>query len=219
MAYCDGQDDEDEGAELDDPRHPLRHLRFLPVEHFAAGAARRRAQLGLPLLLAALRHFGPARRDERRLLRRGAVLARVAVARRGRQPGPIADHVRHRRRADIFVRHHLTRDHVGANVDRSRLPLSNALGYRAAVEQRRTTLAPASGNPSRNAASMPRAPPVTIATLSLSQLSMFPPVGRQCTNPVTPRQAPVMNGRPSLYAMRTRRKMRARPAQFYGTRT
>ena len=37
--------------------------------------------------------------DERRLLRRGASLARLAAARRRRQPGADADHVRHRRRA------------------------------------------------------------------------------------------------------------------------
>ena len=57
------------------------------------------AQLGLPLLLAARRHPDPARADERRLLRRGAGLARLAAARGRGQPGADADHVWHRRRA------------------------------------------------------------------------------------------------------------------------
>ena len=74
-----------------------RHRRR--ADHLAARADRRRAQLGLPLLLAARRHAHAARADERRLLRRGACLARLAAARGRRQPGADADHVRHRRRA------------------------------------------------------------------------------------------------------------------------
>ena len=57
------------------------------------------AQLGLSLLLAARRDADAARADERRLLRRGAGLARLAAARGRRQSGADADHVRHRRRA------------------------------------------------------------------------------------------------------------------------
>ena len=65
----------------------------LPEQH------RRRAQLGLPLLLAARRDLHAARADERRLLRGGRGLARLAArarspARRGR-----CRSVRHRRRA------------------------------------------------------------------------------------------------------------------------
>ena len=86
--------DHAEGAHL---RADRRHRRR--AHHLAAGADRRRAQLGLPLLLAARRHAHAARADERRLLRRGARLARLAAARGGRQPGADADHVRHRRRA------------------------------------------------------------------------------------------------------------------------
>ena len=61
----------------------------LPEQH------RRRAQLGLPLLLAARRHLDAAGADERRLLRRGARLARLAAARGRRQPAADPDHVRH----------------------------------------------------------------------------------------------------------------------------
>ena len=83
-------DDHAQGAHL---RADRRHGRG--PDHVAAGAARRRAQLGLSLLLAARRHAGPAGRHERRLLRRSPGVARMAVARGGRQSGPIADHVRH----------------------------------------------------------------------------------------------------------------------------
>ena len=74
-----------------------RHRRR--ADDVVAGAHRRQAQLGLPLLLAARRHSDAARLDACRLLRRGAGLARMAVARDRRQPGSAADHVRHRRRA------------------------------------------------------------------------------------------------------------------------
>ena len=60
-----------------------------------------RAQLGLSLLLAARRDADAARAHECRLLRRGADVARLAVARRCRQPGSDADHVWPRRRAAI----------------------------------------------------------------------------------------------------------------------
>ena len=55
-----------------------------PRRPLAARTTRRRAQLGLPLLLAARRHLHPARADERGLLRRSAGLARLAAARRRR---------------------------------------------------------------------------------------------------------------------------------------
>ena len=74
-----------------------RHRRG--ADDLAAGADRRHPQLGLPLLLAARRDADPAGPDQRRLRRRGARLARLAAARRRRQPGPDADHVRPRRRA------------------------------------------------------------------------------------------------------------------------
>ena len=56
------------------------------------------AELGLPVLLAARRHAHIARADERRLLRRGGGVARLAAARRGRSAGAAPDHVRTRRR-------------------------------------------------------------------------------------------------------------------------
>ena len=59
--------DHAEGADL---RADRRHRRR--ADHLAARAARRRAQLGLPLLLAARRDAHAARADERRLLRGGA---------------------------------------------------------------------------------------------------------------------------------------------------
>ena len=66
----------------------------------AARGARRRAQLGLPLLLAARRHahaFGP---DGGRVPRGGGGVARLAAQGRGRGPLQAADHVRPRRRAE-----------------------------------------------------------------------------------------------------------------------
>ena len=65
----------------------------LPEQH------RRRAQLGLPLLLAARRDADAARDAERRLPRRGDGVAPVAAARRRRRSRRRPDHVRHRRRA------------------------------------------------------------------------------------------------------------------------
>ena len=69
------------------------------ADDVAAGADRRRAQLGLPLLLAARRDADAARDAERRLPRRGDGVAPVAPARRRRRPGRRPDHVRDRRRA------------------------------------------------------------------------------------------------------------------------
>ena len=60
---------------------------------------RRRAQLGLSLLLAARRDVHAARLDELRLLRRGARLARWLLRAVAGQPGAGADHVRPGRRA------------------------------------------------------------------------------------------------------------------------
>ncbi len=86
--------DHAEGARLRaDRRHRGR------AHHLAARAHRRHPQLGLPLLLAARRHHHPARADARRLLRRGARLARLAGPRDGRLARADPDHVRHRRRA------------------------------------------------------------------------------------------------------------------------
>ena len=60
---------------------------------------RRRAQLGLPLLLAPRRDVHALRADERRLHRRGARLARLAAARGRRRPRERPDPLRRRRRA------------------------------------------------------------------------------------------------------------------------
>src|SRR5437660_1101164 len=68
-------------------------------DHLTARTARRRAQLGLPLLLAARRHVYPPGPHERRLRRGGERLADLAVAGGGRPPGRAADHVRPGRRA------------------------------------------------------------------------------------------------------------------------
>src|SRR5271154_3942423 len=83
-----------EGADL---RPDRRHRRG--ADDLAARADRRPAQLGLPLLLAARRHLYSAGIDECRLLRRGAVMAGLAVSRGRRQPRPDPDNVRARRRA------------------------------------------------------------------------------------------------------------------------
>src|SRR5262245_6521919 len=69
------------------------------ADHLAAGAAGRGEKLGLSLLLAARRDADPARADGLWLLRRGAGVARVAVAGGGGESRTGADHVRHCRRA------------------------------------------------------------------------------------------------------------------------
>ena len=69
------------------------------ADDVAAGADRRRAQLGLPLHLAARRDVHALRADERRLHRRGARVARLASARRRRRSGERADPLRRRGRA------------------------------------------------------------------------------------------------------------------------
>ena len=79
-------------AQGDDLRDDRRGDRG--ADDVAAGGHRRRAQLGLPLLLAArlgARARGAARR---RLHRRGAGLPRLPAARRHRRPGEDPDHVR-----------------------------------------------------------------------------------------------------------------------------
>ena len=84
-------------AQGDDVRDDRRGDRG--ADDLAAGGHRRRAQLGLPLLLAArlgARARGAARRG---LHRRGAGLPRLPAARRHRRPGDDPDHVRDRRRA------------------------------------------------------------------------------------------------------------------------
>ena len=85
------------GAEGADLRADRRHRRR--ADDVAARVDRRRAQLGLPLLLAARRDADAARAAAGGPRRRGARLAQVAAARgRGRSRRP-ADHVRRRRRA------------------------------------------------------------------------------------------------------------------------
>ena len=69
------------------------------AHHLAARDARRRAQLGLPVLLAARRHADPRVADAGRLLPGGHGLADLAAAGHGRRPVADADHVRGRRRA------------------------------------------------------------------------------------------------------------------------
>ena len=84
----------------------LKALTYAPTgrdrrcpDDLAAGGDRRRAQLGLPLLLAARRlvHAGAAGPD--RLHGGGGRLARLALPGDRRRPEPAAAHVRHRRRA------------------------------------------------------------------------------------------------------------------------
>ena len=86
--------DHAQGADLCAER---RHRRR--AHHLAARAGRRPAQLGLPLLLDPRFDAHPARPDERRRLRRGDGVARLAAARRRRRSRRHADHVRHHGRA------------------------------------------------------------------------------------------------------------------------
>ena len=87
---CDAVADHPEGADL---RADRRHRRS--AHHLIAGKARRRPQLGLPVLLAARRHIHAAGADEQRLHRGGAGVAQLAAARRRGIAGRHADHVRH----------------------------------------------------------------------------------------------------------------------------
>ncbi len=131
-----------------------RHRRR--ADHVAARAARRRAQLGLPLLLAPRRDLHAARAHGRRLRRRGARLARLAAARGRGRPGRPADHVRPRRRAAA----HRARARPGSRATSSRAPVrignaasgsssstctarcSTALHHAAAQRARRATRTP-----------------------------------------------------------------------------
>ncbi len=88
--------DHPQGAHL---RADRRHRRR--ADHLAARGHRRRAQLGLPLHLAARRGDHPVVAAAHRLPRRGPRLARVAAAGGGRRPGEPPDHVRDRRRAGV----------------------------------------------------------------------------------------------------------------------
>ena len=83
------QPDHAQGAHV---RADRRHRRR--ADDLAAGADRRRAQLGLPLLLGARRDAHAPVAPARRLHGRGARVARLAAARRGRLTGGDADHVR-----------------------------------------------------------------------------------------------------------------------------
>ena len=69
------------------------------ADDVAARADRRRAQLGLPVLLAARRDVHALRADERGLPGRGARVARLAAPRRRGRSGEHADPLRRRRRA------------------------------------------------------------------------------------------------------------------------
>ena len=83
-----------QGADLcADRRHRRRR------HHLAARGDRRRAQLGLSLLLDPRRDPDPLRPARRRLHRGGGVLARLAAPGRRRAAGAAADHVRAGRRA------------------------------------------------------------------------------------------------------------------------
>ena len=78
------------------PRGHRRHRRR--PHHVAAGGVRRRAQLGLPLLLAARCGPDAGLPHRGRLHRGGAAVARLAAAGGGRRPRGPADHVRRGRR-------------------------------------------------------------------------------------------------------------------------
>ena len=84
-------------GDWEDAGHPLAHHAEGPhlrpdrrdrgrPHDLAARAPRRRAELGLPLLLAPRRHVHPVRAHDRRLHGRGARVAGVAPPRRGRAP-------------------------------------------------------------------------------------------------------------------------------------
>ena len=77
-----------EGADLRGDRRDCRRSHYV-----AARAARRRTQLGLPLLLAARCHLDTDGAGIRWLSRRSAGVARVAAAQRGGKSQPAPDHV------------------------------------------------------------------------------------------------------------------------------
>ena len=74
-----------------------RHRRR--ADDLASGADRRRAELGLPVLLAPRRELRALCARRQRVRRGGRRLASLAPARRRRRPGGHPDHVRPRRRA------------------------------------------------------------------------------------------------------------------------
>ena len=82
-------------AAPDDRRGHRRHRRR--AHHLAARGLRRRAQLGLPLLLAARRRPHPRLAGRGRLHRGGRPLAGLAAAHHRRRPRPDAGPVRRRR--------------------------------------------------------------------------------------------------------------------------
>ncbi len=86
-----------DGAEGDDVCPDWRHRGR--ADDLASGADRRRAELGLPVLLAPRRQLRALRARRQRLRRGSRLLAGLAPARRRRRPGGHPDHVRPRRRA------------------------------------------------------------------------------------------------------------------------
>ena len=104
-------------------RGDRRHRRR--AHHLAARGPGRRAQLGLPLLLAARRRADDRRADPGRAHRRGRAVAGLAAARRRRRPRGPPDHVRRRRRppahrADPPAPARLRRVDAGADRQRRR---------------------------------------------------------------------------------------------------
>ena len=86
--------DHTEGADVRPDRRDRRG-----GDDVVAGVPRRRAQLGLPVLLAPRRGAHTGRADDRQLRRRGDELARLGGPRRRRRPRGHPDHVRARGRA------------------------------------------------------------------------------------------------------------------------
>ena len=91
------------GSQLD-PHAQGPHLRAdrrdrRGADHLAAGVDRRRAELGLPVLLAAGRDADARRAHRRGLSRGGPGVAQLALPGRRRRSGRPPDHVRRRRRA------------------------------------------------------------------------------------------------------------------------
>ena len=103
------------------------------AHHLAPRGDRRRAQLGLPLLLGPRRHAHPAGADQRRLPRGGGRLARLAAARGRRLAARAADHVRAGGRAAA----HRARARLARRATRARAPVRIGNAALDAVPARR----------------------------------------------------------------------------------